>query len=231
MGRGHQTLPVSQSRQTEYSPERETSSAFSFHVRAQHRLNGSRPGDVIPACQFQGGDEWAQDRTSKAGAKYLTVSLSRETGKGIGYKWSVMSGIPARKLLMNMLIPSTLVHWLLGTFFKLLNPFIDPVTREKLKFDQNLRDFVPPSHLLKAYGGDVDFIYDHDVYWPAMVALTARKREEQTERWIRGGKKVGELEAYLKGGIEKGLGGGEDTRVENQSVEARGMSEENGEAV
>lgn len=142
-----------------------------------------------------------------------------------------MSGIPARKLLMNMLIPSTLVHWLLGTFFKLLNPFIDPVTREKLKFDQNLREFVPPSHLLKAYGGDVDFIYDHDVYWPAMVALTARRREEQTERWIRGGKKVGELEAYLKGGIEKGLGGGEDTRVENQSVEARGVSGENGKAV
>lgn len=142
-----------------------------------------------------------------------------------------MSGVPARNHLMNMLIPRILVHWLVGTFFKLINPFIDPVTREKLKFDQNLREFVPPSHLMKAYGGDADFIYDHDLYWPAMVALTARRREEQTERWIRGGKKVGELEAYLKGGIEKGLGGGEDTRVENQSVEARGVSGENGKAV
>lgn len=84
---------------------------------------------------------------------------------------------------------------------------------------------------MKAYGGDADFIYDHDLYWPAMVALTARRREEQTQRWIRGGKKVGELEAYLKGGIEKGLGGGGDTTVENQSVEARGLSGENGKAV
>lgn len=130
-----------------------------------------------------------------------------------------------------MLTPSILVHWLVGTFFKLINPFIDPVTREKLKFDQNLREFVPPDHLLKAYGGDADFIYDHDVYWPAMVALTARRREEQTERWIRGGKKVGELEAYLKGGVEKGLGGGEDANAEKKAVEAGEVNREKGEIV
>lgn len=56
-----------------------------------------------------------------------------------------------------------------------------------------------------------------------MVALTAKRREEQTDRWIRGGKKVGELEAYLKGGVEKGLGGGgEAAVVEKKSVEPRG---------
>ena len=131
----------------------------------------------------------------------------------------------------RLLTPSIPVHWLVGTFFKLINPFIDPVTREKLKFDQNLREFVPPDHLLKAYGGDADFIYDHDVYWPALVALTARKREEQTQRWIRGGKKVGELEAYLKGGVEKGLGGGEDAAAENKFVEAREVNGEKGKAV
>lgn len=130
-----------------------------------------------------------------------------------------------------MLTPSIPVHWLVGTFFKLINPFIDPVTREKLKFDQNLREFVPPDHLLKAYGGDADFIYDHDVYWPALVVLTARRREEQTERWIRGGKKVGESEAYLKGGVEKGLGGGEDAAAENEFVEAREVNGEKGKAV
>ena len=39
-----------------------------------------------------------------------------------------------------------------------------------------------------------------------MVALAAKRRGDITDRWIRGGKLVGELEAYLKGGESKGVG-------------------------
>ncbi|KAL8826003.1 MAG: hypothetical protein Q9170_007573 [Blastenia crenularia] len=91
------------------------------------------------------------------------------------------------------------IHWVVWTFFKLINPFIDPATREKLKFDQDLRQFVPPSQLLKMYGGDVEFVYDHDVYWPALNELAAKKRAMMMERWINGGKKIGESEYFLRG--------------------------------
>ncbi|KAL8938456.1 MAG: hypothetical protein Q9216_003884 [Gyalolechia sp. 2 TL-2023] len=97
------------------------------------------------------------------------------------------------------------IPWVVWTFFKLINPFIDPATREKLKFDQDLRQFVPPSQLLKTHGGDINFVYDHDVYWPALNELAAKKRAMMMERWEQVGKKVGESEYYLRGG-EKAVG-------------------------
>jgi CRISPR/Cas system-associated protein Cas5 (RAMP superfamily) len=103
----------------------------------------------------------------------------------------------------------SIVPWLFWGFFQLISPFIDPLTREKLKFDQNLRFFVPPEQLLKSYGGDLEFEYDHLVYWPALNALAAQRKQEQVERWIKAGKRVGELEGYLKGGDVKSLSEGE----------------------
>ncbi|KAI4182973.1 MAG: hypothetical protein L6R41_005677 [Letrouitia leprolyta] len=99
------------------------------------------------------------------------------------------------------------VHWVVWTFFKLINPFIDPATREKLKFDQDLRQFVPPSQLLKTHGGEVNFEYNHDVYWPALNELAAKKKVMMVERWENAGKKIGESEYYLRGG-EKAVGNG-----------------------
>ncbi|KAL9009510.1 MAG: hypothetical protein Q9173_005466 [Seirophora scorigena] len=106
------------------------------------------------------------------------------------------------------------IPWVVWTFLKLINPFIDPATREKLKFDQDLRQFVPPSQLLKTYGGDVNFVYDHDVYWPALNEFAAKKRAMMMERWIKAGKKIGESEYYLRGG-EEAVG---KSLVENEHV-------------
>lgn len=84
-------------------------------------------------------------------------------------------------------------------FFKVITPFIDPLTREKLKFNEDLRQHVPPEHLLKSVGGDVEFKYDHATYWPAFNSLADQRREAYRERWIQGGKQIGEIENYLKG--------------------------------
>lgn len=89
--------------------------------------------------------------------------------------------------------------WLIWGFFKLINPFIDPVTREKMKFDEDLRELVPSEQLIKAYGGDVDFEYDHAAYWPAFIGLAKSRSKEMVERWERAGRKVGESERYLRG--------------------------------
>ena len=84
-------------------------------------------------------------------------------------------------------------------FFKLISPFIDPLTREKMKFNENLRDFVPPAQLWSIQGGDAHFEYDHSVYWSALVELAARRRNAYRERWVRAGKAIGESESYLRG--------------------------------
>lgn len=103
---------------------------------------------------------------------------------------------------------------------KLINPFIDPTTREKIKHNEKINQYVPSEQLLKDYGGEVDFVYDHQVYWPALLEFAATRREEYTARWVRGGKRIGESERYLRGGEERGVGGqdtSEDADVQGEA--------------
>lgn len=95
--------------------------------------------------------------------------------------------------------------WYVNTFFKLISPFIDPVTREKMKFNPNMREFVPPERLLKSNTGDLNFEYDHALYWPALEAQTTKRREMYRERWEKAGKNIGEYEEYLRGGEHASL--------------------------
>ncbi|CAI7674944.1 unnamed protein product [Penicillium palitans] len=91
------------------------------------------------------------------------------------------------------------VPFVIWGFFKLITPLIDPNTRQKLKFNEDLRQHVPPSQLMKAVGGDVEFRYDHASYWPTLNQLADQRREAYRERWVQGGKQIGEFENYLKG--------------------------------
>jgi hypothetical protein len=90
-------------------------------------------------------------------------------------------------------------------FFKLITPFIDPLTREKIKFNEDMGLHVPREQLLKESGGHVEFEYVHEEYWPALNDLCELKRAERQARWEKGGKRIGEYEAYLKGADEKSL--------------------------
>lgn len=98
------------------------------------------------------------------------------------------------------------VPWVVWGFFKLITPFIDPLTKEKLHFNEDLKLHVPPEQLWKDFQGDLDFEYDHATYWPALNKLCEEKRAEQKERWVKGGKIYGESEIYLKGGNAPSLG-------------------------
>lgn len=64
---------------------------------------------------------------------------------------------------------------------------------------------------MKPLGGDVDFKYDHSIYWPALNQLAEQRRSAYYERWVKGGKRIGEFENYLKGGPSLSL-----SQVEHQ---------------
>jgi hypothetical protein len=92
------------------------------------------------------------------------------------------------------------VPWVANVFLKVITPFIDPQTREKLHFNEDVSLYVPREHLWTELGGDVEFEYDHSVYWPALNGLTQERYNERKARWEKAGKHIGESEVYLRGG-------------------------------
>ncbi|KAI0123071.1 CRAL-TRIO domain-containing protein [Xylariales sp. AK1849] len=91
------------------------------------------------------------------------------------------------------------VPWVVKGFFSLITPFIDPMTREKLKFNDDMSQYVPKEQLWTEFMGDLQFEYDHSVYWPALIKLCEERRAERKQRWEAGGKHIGESEDYLTG--------------------------------
>ncbi|KAI5289341.1 hypothetical protein KEM54_004035 [Ascosphaera aggregata] len=136
-------------------------------------------------------------------ANFKTTKVSQAPGVGQGKETLVILQNHYPERLGRAMIIN--IPFAINGFFKLITPFIDPVTREKLKFNEDLRQLVPPSQLIDAFGGDVKFEYDHSVFWPALMALSNKRREAYRQRWIKRGKKIGESEYYLKGGEEKGV--------------------------
>ncbi|SCU98495.1 LAMI_0F14906g1_1 [Lachancea mirantina] len=93
----------------------------------------------------------------------------------------------------------TNIPWLAWTFLKMIHPFIDPLTREKLVFDEPFPKYVPKDQLDKLYGGYLDFTYKHDVYWPKLLEITAEKRAHYLQRFEKFGATVGLSEVDLRG--------------------------------
>ena len=119
------------------------------------------------------------------------------------------------------------VPWMVWGFFKLITPFIDPMTKEKLKFEgKDLKGLVPEGQLLRKFGGEVEFEYRHGVYWPGLCEEAERRREGMRRRWEGRGGEVGGSEVFLRGGAEEGessegMGGGEGVEkgVEGRKVD------------
>jgi hypothetical protein len=97
------------------------------------------------------------------------------------------------------------VPFLLNAFYKLINPFIDPVSREKMRFNPQLvKDniFAPEMVMAESWGGSSEFEYVHERYWPALVELCDSRKEAWMVKWREAGEKVGVREWEYKGGDE-----------------------------
>jgi hypothetical protein len=76
-----------------------------------------------------------------------------------------------------------------------------------------MKQYVPAEQLWTTFKGDLDFEYDHSVYWPAMIKLTTERREARKARWEAGGKHIGESEDYLSGHAPTGVAGSKQSAV------------------
>ena len=86
---------------------------------------------------------------------------------------------------------------------KIIHPFIDPLTREKLVFDQPFINYVPKEQLDKDFEGLVNFEYDHKKYWDVMMKISQDKKHQYFERFEKFGGIVGLSEVDLRGNNEE----------------------------
>ncbi|KAF9535695.1 CRAL/TRIO domain-containing protein [Crepidotus variabilis] len=59
---------------------------------------------------------------------------------------------------------------LLSFFYKGISPFLDPVTRDKMRFNPDLLELIPASQLDAEFGGDNHFEFNSEKYWDQIVA-------------------------------------------------------------
>ncbi|KAK7690593.1 hypothetical protein QCA50_005692 [Cerrena zonata] len=83
--------------------------------------------------------------------------------------------------------------FLVNAFFKVITPFVDPVTRPKMRFNPEIvkEGIFTQDACWKEFGGDVEFVYEHDKYWPALVGLVNERKKKRMERWKALGGRVG----------------------------------------
>ncbi|KAK7695217.1 hypothetical protein QCA50_002407 [Cerrena zonata] len=102
----------------------------------------------------------------------------------IDYKTTTLRTNPsistARKVLhiLQQHYPETLgrglvvnLPMLLNFFYKGISPFLDPVTRDKIRFNPDLFELLPKEQLTTDLGGHYDFEFEPETYWKQMLEV------------------------------------------------------------
>ncbi|EGN98659.1 hypothetical protein SERLA73DRAFT_181226 [Serpula lacrymans var. lacrymans S7.3] len=95
--------------------------------------------------------------------------------------------------------------WMLYAFYKVVTPFIDPITRQKMRFNPKaVADgiFVPEMLVKQWWGGAMDFEYEHGKYWKGLVGMCDERRRELLEKWREMGAAIGLKEWDVKRAVE-----------------------------
>ncbi|UZJ53840.1 hypothetical protein CBS101457_003160 [Exobasidium rhododendri] len=93
------------------------------------------------------------------------------------------------------------VPWVFKLFWNAIQPFIDPVTKSKCKFDSAIKTEVPLNQLSSEFGGELDATYNHELYWPDLVELSAERRREMIRRFRDDcNSEIGASEWVIRGG-------------------------------
>ncbi|WWD20434.1 hypothetical protein CI109_104910 [Kwoniella shandongensis] len=87
-----------------------------------------------------------------------------------------------RGLVVNM-------PWWINAFFTGISPFLDPITRDKIRFNPKLVELCPASQLDAEFGGDNNFEFNHKVYWQTLtefchIAPDGSRVNDKGEKWV-----------------------------------------------
>jgi hypothetical protein len=86
------------------------------------------------------------------------------------------------------------VPFILKAFFTIISPFIDPLTRTKMRFNPSpIKDgiFTTDQLMKEWWKGDREFVYEHDKYWPDIVRITQERKQQWLACWREQGGTIG----------------------------------------
>lgn len=63
----------------------------------------------------------------------------------------------------------TKTPWWVNAFFTAITPFLDPITKEKMRFNPNLSEIIDIQQLDAEYGGQHNYELDFDIYWKTLI--------------------------------------------------------------
>jgi hypothetical protein len=65
--------------------------------------------------------------------------------------------------------PSLTSRWWINTFFGAITHAMDPITRDKIRFNPDLTELAPAQQLDVEFGGDYHLKFDHATYWKTIT--------------------------------------------------------------
>ena len=86
------------------------------------------------------------------------------------------------------------IPFLVSAFLKMIMPFVDPVTRDKIRLNPSpVKEglFAPEEIMTEAWGGKAEFEWKHEEYWPTLIEMCDAQRDRWTQAWKELGGKVG----------------------------------------
>jgi hypothetical protein len=63
--------------------------------------------------------------------------------------------------------------FLLEFFYRGISPFLDPVSRDKMRFNPDLKTLVPDDHLDANFGGSFQYEFEPKSYWESLISYVS----------------------------------------------------------
>lgn len=76
---------------------------------------------------------------------------------------------------------------------RLIDPFLDPVTRSKIAVNRQLiaEGDVSPDQMIKELGGERELVWECDRYLNKLAEISGKMKEKRLDKWKKLGGKVG----------------------------------------
>ncbi|SCU95818.1 LAFA_0G02476g1_1 [Lachancea sp. 'fantastica'] len=90
------------------------------------------------------------------------------------------------------------IPWYCWNFIKIFQPFVDPITRSKLIYEEPFDTYIEQSQLETLHNGRLEFVYSNDTYLDDLARCVTKRKAQMFQAFLDHGGNVGVSEDDLK---------------------------------